>query len=446
MSVRFSTFGDALFCGSSSEIDNLFNDGATAMGWLHLDGYGNGDFGRMFDKSTTAQLGWEIFVDGNSGFNRILFQRDFSGGQGSWATNTGTIVTGVWYHFAVTYSDNSSANDPLFYLDGELVTVNEVLTPSGTMVNDAAQNLYIGNRAENDRHFNGRLSDLRLYDRILSAAEIQEIFTLRSRDRILDSLVRRFAMSPTRHGLGLNTPFRHHSSGSSSDASSIVGTMPNNVDGDLLVMVVVAGGITSGTPATITTPSGWTQRLHLALPSTVTTPRLGVYTRAASSEPASYTININQTCPLIYWIGSYAGAATAPTDVVSDTGTSVNPLCPSVTPGANALVLRIAVMDNSAQQPSISWTYYPPNARGRVVISDSNGTENGAVLGVAEESLSGAASGTREFSPVGSDQWGTATLSFLWGDGIEGLPVKDFSLSQDHAESYGGVIGDEEQF
>ena len=48
-------------------------------------------------------------------------------------------------------------------------------TPSGTRPSDAAMNVYLGNNSAGTRGFHGILDDVRVYNRVLTLAEIQAI-------------------------------------------------------------------------------------------------------------------------------------------------------------------------------------------------------------------------------------------------------------------------------
>ncbi len=114
-----------------------------------------------------------MFVQG-SGLNRPIFAQFFSGGLGQWAAPTNTITTGTFHHIAVTYDRTSPDNDPVMYIDGVKQTVSET-TPSGTANSDAGDNLLIGSRPT-DRFFDGKIDDVAIWNRILSEAEIEDIY------------------------------------------------------------------------------------------------------------------------------------------------------------------------------------------------------------------------------------------------------------------------------
>ena len=84
--------------------------------------------------------------------------------------STTTLSTGVWHHIAGTYTDGELR----LYLDGQL----SISAPVHGSVVASDGNLLIGadHSFPDDEFFNGMISDVRLYDRVLSASEIAEIY------------------------------------------------------------------------------------------------------------------------------------------------------------------------------------------------------------------------------------------------------------------------------
>lgn len=82
----------------------------------------------------------------------------------------GTINTARrWYHIAATFDDN--ANTVKLYIDGAAVAT--ITTTAAPLANTGQ--LWIGSSPFND-FLNGRIDDARIYERVLSATEIQALF------------------------------------------------------------------------------------------------------------------------------------------------------------------------------------------------------------------------------------------------------------------------------
>jgi hypothetical protein len=100
---------------------------------------------------------------------------------GEWLTAANTISTGAWYHVAVSYDNGSLANVPSLYINGVKMAITTSTTPSVTPPAYAGTN-YIGNRLDLARGWDGLIDDLRIYNRLLSDAEVQTLATIGSQN------------------------------------------------------------------------------------------------------------------------------------------------------------------------------------------------------------------------------------------------------------------------
>ncbi len=175
--LDFDGSDDLVDMGSDATLDDIFAGGATVSAWIYPEGWGESDFGRIFDKADNLgsnRNGWAYELYGSN--QSILFQYGFSGHIGNWVTPANSISLNTWQHVAVVYDNSSDANDPTLYINGVAQTVTEIDTPSGTPSSDAALNLTLGNYSlDTSRTFDGLLDDVRIYDRMLDAAEIAEL-------------------------------------------------------------------------------------------------------------------------------------------------------------------------------------------------------------------------------------------------------------------------------
>lgn len=118
-----------------------------------------------------------------------------------------------------------------------------------------------------------------------------------TRQAMLSAVVRTF--QPLRTLQTHRSQFISKTSATASVATSLVLPVCNSViDGDLLMAVICPGGDSTGTPANVTAPTGWTLFTLVDLPATFSTPSLQLLRRTASSEPATYTFGINQNCSI----------------------------------------------------------------------------------------------------------------------------------------------------
>lgn len=175
MSVEFAGSSNALInCGSDPSIDNIVRKTVTA--WIRAITIGENLSGRIVDKDneSAGRLGW-FFMTGDVTAN-ITYAHGWSTapfGFAMWRGDNGTLPLEVWTHVAVTYDSSSVANDPVLYVNGVAIGLTEFRSPSGVEGDDSAQTLTIGNRTGTQNvEFDGQIDEVRVFDRILSLAEI----------------------------------------------------------------------------------------------------------------------------------------------------------------------------------------------------------------------------------------------------------------------------------
>ena len=143
----------------------------TVSCWVYAVSSGKNASGRIFDKGTNATM---LQLTPNK---HLTFYKIFSTTVGLWSTDINSILYNTWYHVAYTYDmDDNVATNPIFYVNGVSVNITESITPVGTMTSDTGSDLYIGDRSDHARTWDGRIENLRLYNRVLTPAEIQAIY------------------------------------------------------------------------------------------------------------------------------------------------------------------------------------------------------------------------------------------------------------------------------
>ena len=175
--------------GAVSAVRGLTNKSVSV--WVYQDAYTNG---RVVHLSPTDNTVDEFFsMDLNTVENGTVgFTAGWSTSPyvGLWRTATGVVPTGGWYHIVVTYVNSSTANDPIIYVNGVAKATSEEYTPAGTSLtgtNNIMAIGYGGTAASNP--IDGRVSDVRVYNRILTADEVLAIYNARGRDNIRNGLV-----------------------------------------------------------------------------------------------------------------------------------------------------------------------------------------------------------------------------------------------------------------
>jgi hypothetical protein len=97
---------------------------------------------------------------------------------GNWARLSGVSGNSSWYHFACVVDGGFAENQMKVFLQGTELVKNYDINGSPALLSDAQDRmLRIGLRVSND-YFKGFIDDVRIYDRALSAEEVQALYNL----------------------------------------------------------------------------------------------------------------------------------------------------------------------------------------------------------------------------------------------------------------------------
>ena len=166
MSVLLNT--DRIDCGSGAVLDNIAVK--TISMWMNYAASASG-LGTLASKNSGPTAGgWKFYVyEANTS---ISFRQDWTT-SGIWGTALGTCAANKWYHVAVSYSLSSTGNDPTFYVNGVSIAAVESSTPAGTVVDDNARVLVVGDVGDYSRPVTAYLEDVRVFNRAITLAEAQ---------------------------------------------------------------------------------------------------------------------------------------------------------------------------------------------------------------------------------------------------------------------------------
>jgi hypothetical protein len=113
-------------------------------------------------------------TSGNYGYNlrvfssRVVFDISTTGSDDQWLQTGQILSAGTWYHVAATYDGTNQK----IYVNGRL----EIAEPASGRIFPTTNDLAIGRTAfSGGRYFDGKVDDVRIYDRALSYAEVQSL-------------------------------------------------------------------------------------------------------------------------------------------------------------------------------------------------------------------------------------------------------------------------------
>lgn len=161
--MQFNGLNDHVTVPDHASLD--LSGTATLSAWVNWGSAIGTDDDSLIDKTQSSDSASYRMYLINSGSDAGKF--GFYNGTSA-ATSVTTVSRGTWHHLAVTLSGSTA----LYYLDGVLDATRSISLGSA---NNGP--VLIGTDTQlGTRHFNGSLDDVRLYNRTLSAAEIESLY------------------------------------------------------------------------------------------------------------------------------------------------------------------------------------------------------------------------------------------------------------------------------
>jgi YD repeat-containing protein len=151
---------------TAGSLDNLQNTTMTVAAWIKASSSGGGGAGRIIENG-----GWFFAMAGASTAPSVRFTIQDTG---AYTTSSNSVALNTWVHVAATWDVRGTGSGIHIFVNGVQAdgTANAGTGTPGTDVGSAS----IGNRAsDHARGFAGGIDDLRVYNRILSAAEIRAL-------------------------------------------------------------------------------------------------------------------------------------------------------------------------------------------------------------------------------------------------------------------------------
>ncbi|MEM1210755.1 MAG: LamG-like jellyroll fold domain-containing protein [Planctomycetota bacterium] len=167
--LSFDGTNDYVDLGNPSNLD--FTRSFTLTAWIKPNLQDMATVSGRFMVKDDTDAGFGFGVGGTSGANNIFFYIRHGSGQGGTGTDVQEVLTdGAWQ--AVTAVYDQAEQQIRIYRQGILVSTNTVNQPPAPAPN---ARFCLGADTLENRWFSGSLADCRVYDRVLTAAEIQEL-------------------------------------------------------------------------------------------------------------------------------------------------------------------------------------------------------------------------------------------------------------------------------
>ncbi|TXH08286.1 MAG: LamG domain-containing protein [Candidatus Moraniibacteriota bacterium] len=153
-------------------------------GWFSRDSFTTDD--TLLAKrngQAAGDTGYVLYLDDTT--DQLIFEVSDGTDEYSLASTT-TFTAAGWHHYAITWDQDSAANSEIF-IDG----VANSATDTGTIGNigDLSNALTLRTGAESDdgNPFDGRLDEVRVYNAVLTAEKVKNLYDLGSSDKVNSS-------------------------------------------------------------------------------------------------------------------------------------------------------------------------------------------------------------------------------------------------------------------
>lgn len=172
---------------SSSKWNNYFGDSTennfwTSSAWVNIDNLNQGYQDSTAGAIIGQRYGTTVVPLGIRENGSIFVNLDDS--RGSSPESNDTISENSWFHIVATYKWNDDLSstpygESFFYINGQ---------PAGSDTNDSdsasssSSSLYIGRDNRYDMYVNGKIQDVRIYDKVLTDEEVNVLYEMSTPD------------------------------------------------------------------------------------------------------------------------------------------------------------------------------------------------------------------------------------------------------------------------
>ena len=142
----------------------------TVSAWVNSAVFPSDD-AAIVSKRANSKVGWQLDTTVDRGPRTIGFKLTNSSGGDMFRYGATALLANTWYHVTGVY--NAASSQLHVYLNGQLDDGTLLGTVTSTQRNSSV-NVNIGRRpGSSSNNFNGRLDDVRIYNRALTQTEIQ---------------------------------------------------------------------------------------------------------------------------------------------------------------------------------------------------------------------------------------------------------------------------------
>ena len=175
--VSFDGSDDYVTIADNAEFSKHTSTGQTVAGWVKVTTIPSTGTSRapIAAKGTSSAWEWALYVyrnDSTTWYAGASYWQQSGSTHNEIGYSTTTFTTGTWVHVAMTFAPGVANK---LYVNGSLVATGTTFTGSPY---DGTRSVQIGRR-EDGKYLNAVIDDVRVYNRVLSASDIEELYSLR---------------------------------------------------------------------------------------------------------------------------------------------------------------------------------------------------------------------------------------------------------------------------
>jgi hypothetical protein len=170
--LRFNGISGIVTAGTSPAVANL--PALTFSAWIFPTGTGAGGYGRILHKGAPQVGGYWWNLTSGIGLQLSV---DYSGTDLQRSAAAGNLTLNTWQFVTVTWDGTSNGTGIHLYRNGSELTYGSTTNGTGSRIDDSAGILRIGNNDTMARAFAGVIDDVRIYNRVLTQAEITNLYS-----------------------------------------------------------------------------------------------------------------------------------------------------------------------------------------------------------------------------------------------------------------------------
>lgn len=169
--LTFDKLNDRVSISPSSSLNNLSQ--FTVAFWMNPKSSGQNGLGYMFTKASGGNTSFLLQMDSS----RLDVTINYSSTNLTFVAPYSGSIYDQWQYVVLTWDGTATAANVGLYRNGVAMTHNFDTNGVGSRVDDSTYNFIIGDNGNSTRVFDGTIDDFRVYNRVLSAQEIAQLYT-----------------------------------------------------------------------------------------------------------------------------------------------------------------------------------------------------------------------------------------------------------------------------